>query len=347
MDTPQNTIPSENREPGPSWKALGVGLLVALAVGTFYVAAARQMSWWPYGVETGQNADWTTYTNAEYGFTVQHPQSWHSEECKDSGPGGTYVLAAFGDANQLVVCNSDAPFAGVIMIGVAPGMVSEQEIESTLDALDQSSRSSTTVDGVSATRIEGITKETEGPGPGAGMKYINIFTVQNGIVYRWVYLNEPSRVPEFEDVLKTFKFGQKVGVKNEEWETYYNTKYGFEIKLPKTWKGYTVTTESYPIQDIASDKNYPPGVQIRLRYPYDTVVTPHADMPIMVFSKENWSLVQQGKISVGAAPVPPSKLGENSVYVLALPARYNYDFAPGWEEVDELVHTLVAFEPTG
>lgn len=204
MET-QNQTPFEST-PGPSWKVLAIGLILAIAIGAVYMAVARNTGWWPYGTGSGQTANWTTYTNAEYGFSVQHPQSWHSEECKDSGPGGSYVLAAFGDEPDLVICNSDAPFLGVVMIGVSPGIVSEQEVQSTLAALDQAQRTDTTIAGVSATRIEGITKESEGPGPEAGKKYINVYTVQNGIVYRWVYLNEPSRVPEFEEVLKTFKF---------------------------------------------------------------------------------------------------------------------------------------------
>jgi len=35
--------------------------------------------------------------------------------------------------------------------------------------------------------------------------------------------------------------------------------------------------------------------------------------------------------------MPPTKLGENDHYVFALPARYNYAFPKGWEEVDQIM----------
>jgi hypothetical protein len=49
---------------------------------------------------------------------------------------------------------------------------------------------------------------------------------------------------------------------------------------------------------------------------------------------------------VGAAPVGPSILGENTSYVFALPARYNYEFLTGFEEVEEILEndSLQAYE---
>jgi hypothetical protein len=42
-------------------------------------------------------------------------------------------------------------------------------------------------------------------------------------------------------------------------------------------------------------------------------------------------------MAVSAAPIGPSELGRNTNYVFALPARYNFAYLPGWEEVDETV----------
>jgi len=57
----------------------------------------------------------------------------------------------------------------------------------------------------------------------------------------------------------------------------------------------------------------------------------------MIFTLDQWELVQEENISLGAAPIPPSELGRNDRYVFALPARYNYEFPIGFEEVEEIL----------
>jgi hypothetical protein len=49
----------------------------------------------------------------------------------------------------------------------------------------------------------------------------------------------------------------------------------------------------------------------------------------MIFTIDQWNLIQQEKISVSAAPIGPSKLGQNSKYIFALPARYNFAYETG------------------
>ncbi|MBU6500999.1 MAG: hypothetical protein KGJ89_02635 [Patescibacteria group bacterium] len=130
---------------------------------------------------------------------------------------------------------------------------------------------------------------------------------------------------------------------------YVNSQYGFSIPLADSWKGYSILEKNWDgwSTDGAGD-NTPTthGPLIILRHPDWTDSTPREDMPIMVFTPDEWNLVFQEKLAVSAAPIPPSVLGQNSKYVLALPARYNYDSRIGWEEVDNLVHGLTAFEPT-
>ena len=62
----------------------------------------------------------------------------------------------------------------------------------------------------------------------------------------------------------------------------------------------------------------------------------------MVFTLEQWKSL--GEFHVSPAPFPPSELGRNRKYVFALPARYNYDFLDGWEQVDSILkgHALHA-----
>jgi len=57
----------------------------------------------------------------------------------------------------------------------------------------------------------------------------------------------------------------------------------------------------------------------------------------MIFTLDQWSQLQQDKIHIGAAPIGPSVLGHNRQYYFALPARYNYAFPEGYEEVNQII----------
>ncbi|HZD60906.1 MAG TPA: hypothetical protein VE439_10715, partial [Anaerolineae bacterium] len=88
------------------------------------------------------------------------------------------------------------------------------------------------------------------------------------------------------------------------------------------------------------------GPMLSIRHPLWTPEKPRQDIPIMVFTLAQWTLVQQEKISLGAAPIPPTELGRNNRYVFALPARYNFAFPPGFQEVERILagHPLQPFQ---
>jgi len=81
------------------------------------------------------------------------------------------------------------------------------------------------------------------------------------------------------------------------------------------------------------------GPKILIRHPKWTSAIPRQDIPIMVFKLAEWKLITEEKLSVGAAPIGPSELSRNSQHVFALPARYNYAFPVGFEEVEEILNT--------
>jgi hypothetical protein len=129
--------------------------------------------------------------------------------------------------------------------------------------------------------------------------------------------------------------------------SYGNEQYRFSFSLPASWQGYTILNDkwqSYPIND--TDKTpTETGPLITIRHPQWTAAVPRQDIPIMVFTVAQWSEVIGGRISLGAAPIPPSVLGVNANYVFTLPARYNFAFPAGYEEVDRIIqtHPLQAF----
>lgn len=120
--------------------------------------------------------------------------------------------------------------------------------------------------------------------------------------------------------------------------TYTNREYGFRFALPSTWKGYSVVAGSWTgraIDEPAAPAEH--GPEISIRNPRWTQTTPYQDIPILVFTHEQWTLVSQEKIAVSAAPFGPTELGRNARYVFALPPRYNYAFPQGYEEVEKII----------
>lgn len=119
---------------------------------------------------------------------------------------------------------------------------------------------------------------------------------------------------------------------------YENTKYGFDFYLPESWKGYSVLEQSWKgtILDNAAAPGET-GPELLIRHPDWTGANPRQDIPVMIFTKGQWDLVEKEEMAVSAAPIGPSKLGENDTYVFALPARYNFAFPTGYEEVQQIM----------
>ena len=117
---------------------------------------------------------------------------------------------------------------------------------------------------------------------------------------------------------------------------YTNTQYGFNFSLPLSWEGYQIiesTWEANPQENDIAEQ----GPMVSIRHPKWTLENLRQDIPIMVFTLAQWDSLQQGKFHVSAAPIDPSELGRNTKYVFALPARYNYVFPTGYEEVEKIL----------
>lgn len=123
---------------------------------------------------------------------------------------------------------------------------------------------------------------------------------------------------------------------------YKDTQYGFSFALPESWKGYTIVSspwEGLAQSDAAGETVVETGPIVTIRDPRWTSKTPRQDIPIMVFTLDQWNSLQQGVFHIGAAPIGPSELGRNNSYVFALPARYNFAFPPGYKEVETIIES--------
>jgi hypothetical protein len=103
--------------------------------------------------------------------------------------------------------------------------------------------------------------------------------------------------------------------------TYHNAQYGFCFALPMNWRGYSIVSEQWR-GVILSSGQVVHGPQLLLRNPLWTESDHFQDIPIMVFTPAQWKQVDNVEMSVSAAPIGPSKLGQTSRYVFALPPRW-------------------------
>ena len=117
---------------------------------------------------------------------------------------------------------------------------------------------------------------------------------------------------------------------------YQNNEYGFIFLLPLSWQNYSIVAEKWSGQMIDSQAKLT-GPKILIRHPEWTVKNMRQDIPIMIFTSDQWKLIEQEKLAVSAAPIGPTELGHNDKYVFALPARYNFAFLPGFEEVEQIM----------
>ena len=122
---------------------------------------------------------------------------------------------------------------------------------------------------------------------------------------------------------------------------YSNTVFGFDFNLPLSWKGYTIVNGKWEGMSTStatqSESLVAIGSIINIRHPLWTEKVPRQDIPIMVFTLAQWTSLQKDDFHIGAAPIGPSELARNSKYVFALPARYNYAFPKGYEEVETIL----------
>jgi len=116
-----------------------------------------------------------------------------------------------------------------------------------------------------------------------------------------------------------------------------HAEYGFSVDLPDSWKGYSVIASKSSLSPTGGlvDLVYVPLIVIR--HPLWTEENPRQDIPFVIYTLDQWDKIKSEQLLTGC-PAPPQELAENAEYVIALPARYNYSYLEGWEEVSYIVH---------
>lgn len=120
---------------------------------------------------------------------------------------------------------------------------------------------------------------------------------------------------------------------------YRNAKYGLSVTLPKSWKSYGIIKSTWKGKAFAPYTKDESGPLFLIRHPKWTKKQPRQDIPIQVFTLKQWAALENDAFHIGAAPINPSLLAKNSRYVFALPARYNFAYLTGYEEVEEILQS--------
>jgi hypothetical protein len=121
---------------------------------------------------------------------------------------------------------------------------------------------------------------------------------------------------------------------------YHNPQYGFQFTLPTSWKDYQIVTDKWngiSTGGSQGDQVVESGPMMLIRHPQWTSQNQRQDIPIMIFTLEQWNSLQKEEYHIGAAPIGPRELARNTSYVFALPARYNFAFPEGYEEVETIL----------
>jgi hypothetical protein len=154
-----------------------------------------------------------------------------------------------------------------------------------------------------------------------------------GVVFYFVLNKKSSQITSIPNKGQT-------ELTQSETPKYNNTEYGFNFSLPASWAGYSIVTMNWKgnMIDVQNGGNVE-GREFLIRHPLWTKDIPRQDIQIMVFTLLQWNQIKQEKLSVSAAPIGPSELGRNANYVFAIPARYNFAYPVGFEEVEKIIES--------
>lgn len=125
---------------------------------------------------------------------------------------------------------------------------------------------------------------------------------------------------------------------------YNDDQYGFTVKLPISWEGYTTLIEKwcgYSNLPEQTENIIQTGPEIIIRNPTWSESDLYQDIPIMIFTHDQWEQVTEetdGSFHVSATGVPPAEIGRNFQYIFALPPRYNFMDIRGVEEVWNIIN---------
>jgi len=123
---------------------------------------------------------------------------------------------------------------------------------------------------------------------------------------------------------------------------YHNAQYGFCFLLPADWKGYTIVADKWP-GDVPDAQ-----VELLIRNPKWTEDDPWQDIPIVIFTREQWKFGESDDRDWNVAGLNLAEIGRNQRYVFAQPPdRIGSADSKGKDEVQTLMNQNPFQAPCG
>ena len=127
---------------------------------------------------------------------------------------------------------------------------------------------------------------------------------------------------------------------------YHNSQYDLTFFLPASWKGYSVLIQQWDAELRSTDYQKVIGSErgpiVLLRHPQWKTNDSYQDIPIIVFTQQQWEGEHQGKFFPYAGGII-YEMWHNRKYVFGEYSRYNaYDEVKGWKEADDIIATNCA-----
>ena len=128
---------------------------------------------------------------------------------------------------------------------------------------------------------------------------------------------------------------------------YHNPQYHLTFLLPASWQGYSVLVQQWDGETYspATDKTLVVGhgPMITLRHPRWLATAPYQDIPIVVFTRDQWDALHHGEFWPSLfAGGSIDEIWHNRNYVFAMSSRYNWGELEGSKEVAEIVEQSYA-----
>jgi hypothetical protein len=217
------------------WLGIFIIVFVGLAVAVYFLFVKSAGEQGNVSIEVNTNkvidtSDWTTYSNAQYGFQFQYPKDWQLNELANHCP---YDELNDDCANDIVILN---PSSEVSIYVSHQGKnlehltVEEWLIQNQRKQYDEKYK-------IKTSDIGKITLSDLTPGLYQGVVSIDFTEGDDVFEIEWydVDKNNEQEFLKFQQFVLSIEFASTTSIDTNNWLTHENEEQGYSIRIPNDW----------------------------------------------------------------------------------------------------------------